>query len=139
MKKFRLIDHTGDLGVEIFGGSLDALFRHAGEAFTDIVSDAKTVGTAESKRISLQADRTDDLLIRWLNEFVFLFDTHGFLPASFEIASIDERHIDAQVRGETYDANRHPIKTTIKGATYHQLEVVRRKDGQWKARVIFDL
>ncbi len=138
MEKFRFIEHTGDLGAEIFGESLAELFQHAGEAFTDIVSDAETVLKKETRHIALQAEQIEDLLIRWLNEFIFLFDTEGLLFAGFDVISIDDRHIEATVQGEIYDENRHPIKTTVKGATYHQLAVVR-EDTIWKARIIFDL
>lgn len=139
MKKFRFIDHTGDLGVEIYGDSLPALFRNAGEAFTEIVSDGKSIRPHNSMSISLRADRIEDLLVHWLNEFIFLFDTEGLLFAVFDIASIDERHIEATVKGEQYDQDRHPIKTIVKSATYHQLQAGVLEDGTWKARVIFDL
>ncbi len=138
MKRFRFINHTGDLGIEIYGESPADLFRHAGEAFTEIVTDAKTIRKKETRHISLQADRIEDLLVAWLNEFIFLFDTEGLLFTQFEIISIDARHIRATVQGEAYNENRHPIKTIIKGATYHQLRVIRDK-ATWKARVIFDI
>ena len=138
MEKYRFIDHTGDLGIEVFGGSRRALFQHAAEALTEIVTDPKTVRRRQSKRLSLQADCIEDLLIHWLNEFVFLFDTQGLLFTVFDIAAIDEHHLEATVHGEAYEEERHPIKTTIKGATYHQLEVARQDDS-WRARVIFDL
>ena len=138
MEKFRYIDHTGDLGVEVFGDTPSSLFQHAGEAFADIVTDADSIRPEESRLIRLEAERLDDLLIKWLNEFVFLFDTDGFLPKVFDIVSIDPHHIDARVQGEAYDAEHHAIKTPVKGATYHQLKIVRR-DGGYMARVIFDL
>jgi SHS2 domain-containing protein len=138
MKKFRFIDHTGDLGIEVFGESLPSLFQHAGEAFTDIITDGKKIRSRESRDISLHADRIEDLLIRWLNEFIYLFDTEGFLPKTFDIASIEDCHIEARVQGELYDEGRHPIRTTVKGATYHQLQVIHEED-LWKARVILDL
>jgi SHS2 domain-containing protein len=138
MEAFRFIDHTGDLGLEVFGDSLTALFQHAGDALTEIITDAATVRRRESKRISLEADGIEALLVRWLNELVFLFDTDGLLGAVFDVTDIDDRHLAATVWGEVYDETRHPIKTTVKSATYHQLEVVREKE-LWRARVIFDL
>jgi SHS2 domain-containing protein len=138
MERFRYIDHTGDLGIEVVGDSLRSLFQHAGEAFTDIITEADAISVRKTKHIHLEADRVDDLMVYWLNEFVFLFDTDGFMPKEFDIVSIDESHIEATVHGERYDEERHPIKTAVKGATYHQLEVVR-EGNVWKARVIFDL
>jgi len=138
MEKFRYLDHTGDLGVEVFGADLNDLFRHAGEAFADIMTDPGSVRVRETRKISLTADRVEDLLLKWFNEFIFYFDTEALLFSQFDIRSVDETRIEAGIRGEPYDEGRHEIKTTVKSATYHQLAVVRREDG-WKAVVIFDL
>jgi SHS2 domain-containing protein len=138
MERFRYIDHTGDLGIELFGDTLADLFRNAGGAFADIMTDIRDIRRRETRKVALAADRVEDLLVRWFNEFVYYFDTEGLLFSMFEIVSIDQSHIAAKIHGEPYDASRHRIKTTVKSATYHQLEVVRQ-DGLWKAVVIFDL
>lgn len=138
MKKFRYIDHTGDLGVEVFGDSLKGLFQNAGEAFADILTDAGTVRKRRTREVSLDAERVEDLLVHWLNEFIFFFETEGLLFSGFDIDSIDESHLEARIHGEPYDETRHTIKTGVKSATYHQLEVVRHGD-VWKAVVILDI
>jgi len=138
MEKYRFIDHTGDLGVEVYGESLKTLFRHAGEALTEIITETRTIRLRETRNITLQADHIEELLVHWLNEFIFLFDTEGLLFATFDVASIDEGHLEATVKGEPYDQERHPIKTAIKSATYHRLKIVK-EDRIWRARVIFDL
>jgi len=43
MQTFRSIDHTGDLGIEVFGDSPRSLFQHAGEAFTDVITHPETI------------------------------------------------------------------------------------------------
>jgi len=138
MKKFRFIDHTGDLAIEVFGKNLTDLFRNLGEAFTEIITDPKTVRARESRHISLKADQIEDLLVRWLNELIFLFDTQGFLFKGFDVTLTEYGSLKATGEGEPYDENRHSIKTTVKGATYHQLELIQ-DDGMWKGRVILDL
>jgi len=42
------------------------------------------------------------------------------------------------MRGERFDAARHPLKVQVKAVTYHGLEVAR-DEGGWRARVIFDI
>jgi len=138
LEKYRFINHTGDLGVEIFGQSLPQLFQYAAEAFAEIVTDPKTVLAKETREIFLQADGIETLLIHWLNEFVYLFDTDGLIFADIEILYLDDCQVKARVRGEPFDDDRHEIRTVIKSATYHQLKV-SRKNGLWQARVIFDI
>ncbi|MCF8061134.1 MAG: archease [Deltaproteobacteria bacterium] len=138
MEGFRYLDHTGDLGIELFGRSREALFEHAGEAFTDIVTDPATVHASFEVEISVDGADVEQLLVEWLTELIYRFDAQGWLFRRYRIRSLDDHHLSGTVQGEPYDPDRHPIRTTVKGATYHQLEVTRTEDG-WKARVIFDL
>jgi SHS2 domain-containing protein len=138
MEKFRYIDHTGDLGMEVFGGDLPALFQHAAEGFFDIITDPATIREREERKIFVRAEGREELLIQWLEEFVFLFDTESLLFKSFRILSLEEGELHAVGMGEPYKPERHPIKTVVKGATYHQLRI-HRMDHTWKAQIIFDL
>jgi SHS2 domain-containing protein len=138
MRKFEFVDHTGDLGIRIFGKSLHDLFRHAAEALFHVITDPETILAKESLKIAIEGHGPEELLISWLNEFIYLFDTKGLLFREFEFTSLNEQSLEALVRGEPYDENRHPIKTTVKSATYHQLQI-RQEKGGWEAQVILDL
>jgi SHS2 domain-containing protein len=138
MQKYKFIDHTGDLGIQIFGENPAELFRHAAQAFFQIITDRAKIRKSISRKITVRGEGLEDLLVNWLNEFIFLFDTEMLLFKDFDILSFDERHLEAVAYGEPYDEKRHSIKTTVKGATYHQLEIYREKD-TWKGQVIFDV
>jgi SHS2 domain-containing protein len=138
VRKFEFIDHTGDTGVIVYGKNLEALFQHAAEAFFEILTDRGTIREQESLKLSLDGNGIEELLVDWLNEFLFLFDTKGLLFRHFEINTLDEHRLKATVRGETYEEERHPIKGVIKAVTYHQLKI-RRERGLWKVQIIFDL
>ena len=136
--RFEFVDHTGDLGVRVFGESLPRLFEQAAEALTFILTDPETIRIKETRKLLLEAKTDEELLITWLNEFVYLFDTEGLLFKAFEVLSIHDHHLEALAQGEIYMEGRHPIKTAVKAATYHQLKISRHQ-GVWTAQVIFDL
>ena len=138
MDHFRYLDHTGDLGMEIYGETPEELFEHAGEGFTHIITDPSTVQASTELEISVDAADMEQLLIEWLTELIYRFDAHGWLFREYRIQSLDPGHLSGIARGERYNPTRHPIRTTVKGATYHQLQVTRSGKG-WKGRVIFDL
>jgi len=138
MRKFEFLDHTGDLGIQAYGNSLEELFRHAAEALVYVITDPETVRPAEARKITIQANSLDELMVSWLNEFIYLFDTQGLLFHDFDLTALNEKALEATARGETYDESRHPIKTTVKSATYHQLHI-RQHKGIWEAQVILDL
>ncbi len=138
MRKFEFVDHTGDLGIRVFGKDLPDLFFHAAEALFCVITDPESILAKESLKIAIEGHELEELLISWLNEFVYLFDTKGLLFREFEFISLNEHSLEAVVRGEPYDESRHPIKTTVKSATYHQLQI-RRTNRGWEAQIILDL
>jgi len=138
VKKFRFIDHTGDVGVVVYGNSLKELFQHAAESFFHILTEPKNIQEIESRNISLQANGIEELLVTWLNEFLYLFEIQGLLFGRFKINRLNSCHLEAMVWGEKYEEGRHLIKGVIKAVTYHQLQI-QEKDGIWGTQIIFDL
>ena len=138
MNKFEFIDHTGDLGILVYGKSLSELFQHAAEALFQIITEPKKIRKKITRKISLQASGVEELLVSWLNELIYLFETQGLLCRHFQVLTINEHSMDAMAHGEVYEEGRHPINRTIKGATYHQLQIYQ-DGGIWKVQIILDL
>jgi SHS2 domain-containing protein len=136
--RFELVDHTGDLGVRVFGESLSQLFEQAAHALTFILTEPETIRLKETRKIQSEARTDEELLITWLNELVYLFETKGLLFKTYDVLSVHDHHLEALAQGESYVEGRHPIKTTVKAATYHQLKIENHQ-GVWTAQVIFDL
>ena len=138
MRRFTYIEHTGDLGIQIYGQDLPMLFKHAAEAFFETITDPGLIRLKDTQDILLRANGLEELMVAWLNEFLFLFDTKGRLFKKFDINLLKTRELRAMARGETFIEGRHPIKTLIKAVTYHQLQVIK-EEGFWRAQIIFDL
>lgn len=136
----RLIDHTADIGVEVEAGSREELFASMTEAFADCLTDPATVEERTERRFSVEAEDLESLAVEWLGELLYAFDVDRqlFRSAEVELEGSSALRLRATARGEAYDPSRHPIKVLIKGVTYHALEV-RRRDGRWWGRIIFDV
>jgi SHS2 domain-containing protein len=137
-KKFRLLDHTADLGILVYGKDLEELFSNAGEAFFDIITDLRRVRERTERIIRVESSNLEDLMVQWLGELLYVHDVDGLLFRSFFIDELRDGSLKARARGEAFDGKRHLINTEIKAVTYHQIEVKKEK-GRWRARVIFDL
>ena len=137
-RKFEFIDHTADIGIRVYGESLSLLFQHAAEGLFHIITDPEKVRERDTREIHLTANGLEELLVNWLNELNYLFETDGFLFRRFEVRDLGEYFIKATGSGEVFEEGYHPILRTIKATTYHQLHVIRGKAG-WEAQIIFDL
>lgn len=138
MKKYEIFDHTADMGVRVFGRSVEEVFVNAAYALFDQWTDLRKVRKQISQEISVQGSDREDLLIRWLGELLFLGESRGFLFKEFTIRRLDSTSLKAVARGEIFDPSRHRFKTEIKAVTYHQAEL-KERDGRWEGRVIFDV
>lgn len=137
-KGFRFIDHTADVGVVVYGKSLTELFQNAAQSFFSVLIELKNIHEEESRSFSLDAPGLEELLVSWLNEFLYLFETQGLLFSRFEIKNLGKEHLEATAWGEKYTAEKHPIKRIIKAVTFHQLTITE-KNGCWQTRIIYDL
>ncbi|HHT9104408.1 MAG TPA: archease [Candidatus Wujingus californicus] len=138
MPKYTIIDHTADIGIDVFGDTLQDLFSNAGFALFDIITDLSTVECKVRHSLNIVGVDKEQLLVNWLSELLFLHDVKNLLFKNFCVNQLSDYQLNADVSGEVFDEKRHIIKTEVKAVTYHNLSIIQ-KDQQWKTRIIFDL
>jgi SHS2 domain-containing protein len=143
MPDYTYFDHTADIGVEISGRTKKELFVHAAGALFDIMIENSTHKKAgkiqkQQKTMTITGADTQDLLINFLRELLFLFNGERCVVKRCEIMECGNKKIKARLAGERYNNNQHLIKTEIKAVTYSGLTVKKIKSN-WMARVIFDV
>jgi SHS2 domain-containing protein len=69
---------------------------------------------------------------------IFRFDTYGFIGKEVRIKNINENGVEAGIRGEEFDPERHERGLLVKAATYHNLRI-EEKNGIWTAEVVLDI
>ena len=135
---YEVFDHTADVGINAYGDTLAALFIHAAQGMESLMVPPEQVRKTTSKEITAQGHDLVSLLVEWLNELVFLFDTEHLLFCDFTVDAIDETHVVGRAFGEPFDAQRHDIASAIKAVTWHEAAVKHAESG-YQARIIFDI
>jgi len=136
-KRFEFIDHTADIGIAAYGADLKEAFSNAAYALFSLMVDLEDVGAAICHEVEVIAEDRMDLLVAWLNELIYLFETENMLFKSFEIGELTETRLRSSCYGEKIDPERHKIKTAVKAATYHMLKI-EEGDG-FRVQVLFDI
>ena len=132
------MDHTADLGAFFYGADLKEIFANAGEALFALMIDKPPRRGGEEMAVSVQGTDLEDLLVRWLSELLFLFQTQARVVTRARVKKITEKSLSATVKTVPFDPDRHGVRDEIKAATYHQIEIKPTPTG-WRAKVIFDL
>ena len=134
-------DHTADVGLRITGADLDDLFRTAAEGVFDyIVANREAVRVTTFEPIALRADDPAGLLVAWLSELIFLFETKHTLFNRFEVFVADDGlSLQGEAGGEPIDRDRHLLDHEVKAVTHHRLDLRQESAEGWSAEVILDV
>jgi len=139
---FRFVEGaTSDLSFEATGDTLEAVFAAAAEALlAATLSNPEAVADRVRERVSLAEPDLELLLLRFLNELVFLRDARGLLLRCQRLAieHDGEARLEGELAGERIDPDRHRLESDVKAATAHGLRVTRAGPG-WRASVTLDV
>jgi SHS2 domain-containing protein len=136
---FTVVDHGADLGLVIRGRDRAELFAMGAEALFSLITDLAGVGTSSVKTVSIETGdpASDDTLVVFLNELLYLWDTERFIPRTASV-SMEDGFLRARLEGEEFDAAIHSIRREVKAVTYHQFAVAE-EDGWLHATVVVDV
>jgi SHS2 domain-containing protein len=151
-------EHTADIGIRVRTHSLPALFEEAAVAmFSAITPNLAEVRPVKEVEFRLSAEGTDYLLLDWLRELLFVFETQRLTFSHFTVRLPAPRPggtqigeplpgepqlaaavLEATALGEAFDPDRHGEGNEVKAVTYHELAVRPEGDG-WLAEFILDI
>ncbi len=133
---YRIVDQTSGLRVELSGATLHGLMEAAAEAFTASVIPLDTVQPRQAEELDVDAPDLDSLLVDFLSELLYRFDTRGWLTRFAEIEvheAEDGWTLEGTLRGE----RREPVPSSrgaMRAIACEELAVTRQDD-QWIATV----
>ena len=137
-KKYKLIDHTADFGIHVYGSDSKEVFANAAWALFDIITEIDQLVGRDTCHIEVSGDDWSDLMVNWLREVLYLWNGKELLVKNARILSLSETELSATVEFDPFNPDRHVIKTEIKAVTYHQIQVISSPSG-WEAIIIFDI
>lgn len=135
---YEIFEHTADLGIRVKAATLEQLFADAARGLFAVMAPAiDNVRPVQEKRLSLKADGLEFLLLDWLSELLYAFESERLVLTSFEVR-FDGSTLSAICRGGPFDPERHGGGNEVKAITYHGL-LVQQEGQSWRAEVIVDI
>jgi protein archease len=138
MNSFRVLEHTADVGFEATGATREEAFSNAALALQDLSVDLESITAREEVAIAVDGENSQELLVNWLSQILYLFDAESWVFRDFKLARLEDRRLEATARGEKFDRDRHHVKLQVKAITYHQL-ALEAVPGGWRAQVYVDI
>ncbi len=135
---FETFDHTADIGIVAHGASLAEAFANAAKAMFSLMVDLDKVESREERRVEVEADDLEGLLVAWLAELLYLSEVDNLVFSRFEVQEISDTRIVGRAFGEPLDLERHNPQLMIKAVTRHMLQVAP-ENGGFQVRAILDI
>ena len=133
---FELLEHTADLGIRAWGGSLPEAFEQAARGLAHVMG-VRVPGPGTRRVVRLTADDSAGLLIAFLNELLFIHETQAEGFVAVDVIGLSEDTLVAEV--EVASQPERPVGVPVKAATDHEVAVERRPDGLVEVRVYVDV
>ncbi|HIE05289.1 MAG TPA: archease [bacterium (Candidatus Stahlbacteria)] len=136
MGRFWKLDHTADLAVRVEAETIEDLFITFAKAMFESIIEGQIRKRVEI-RFEIKASDVKELLMDWLRELIYRFETQGFIPAGYSL-KVNDNHLIARTVGDEFDPQIHTALIEIKTPTYHRFSL-EEKNGLWQSTVIFDV
>jgi SHS2 domain-containing protein len=135
---WRTFDHTGDLGLEVWAATPEALYGRAAEALAAQIAEPSW-GEAEVRRdLTLEGDDPVDLLVHWLNATLLEGELLRAVWTRAHVHALGPRRLSATLEGQRLDPGRQVFLREVKAVSHHlvELDLERRP---CRCRLVLDL
>lgn len=135
-------EHTADVALGFEGESLEGLLRELTAGVRFLYAGEWNTAASGQIRVRVEARTPEELLVKWVNELIFLFDARGQLVLEATGVGIEQSEGRLVASGNLHVCNVNAVglkpRTVLKAATYHGLEVVAKGDGRLRAVLVID-
>ena len=140
MKKYRFLRHTADAKFQAFGETLEEAFQQAALALVSLMWNWETVDNKLEVPVQVEGHDMKQLLLNYLEEILYLFDTRRFLLSRVDDLSIERKEgryvLQALFKGDEY-SSKTEVFGDVKAITYNEMEI--RSTAPFRIQAVADV
>lgn len=127
-EKFKFLEHTADAKFQAFGRTLEEAFANAVLATASLMWKPEGIKKRKHHSINVQGRDLEQLLVRFLGEVIYLWETRFFLTAAAEDVVIEPGvagfRLSALFRGDD-KPDKYRVFGDVKAVTYNEMKIER--------------
>ena len=138
-EKFRFLDHTADAKFQAFGRTIEEAFGNAALATASLMWKPETIKKKVRRPVRVSGRDLEQLLVQFLAEIIYLFETKKFLLGAVESVRIDKNEAGFRLEG-VFSGDRsagYDLHGEVKAVTYNEM-AIEKKDG-FTVQVVLDI
>ena len=141
MERYRILPHAADGKFRAFGRTLEEAFANAALATASFMWEWDKVAPARAEAVDLRGRDPEQLLYRFLEEILYLFETRRFVLAAVEGVVLEAGPEGRRLRAVFRGADLGPgigLHGEVKAITYNEMRI-EEDCGGWMIQVVVDL
>jgi SHS2 domain-containing protein len=125
---YKYLDHTADVKFIAEGNTTEEAFIECTRALKDSICGGINIIPRIEKKIEIQDTNLENILYKFLEEFLILLDSESFLFSEVSNIKIDSKsnNLKARVKGDR--AENYKFTNNVKAITYSQMQIKKSKD-----------
>lgn len=132
--RFEELEHTADIAIRVWGGTLADLFANAAYGMACQLVDPGQLQVAVEREIDLHAEDAELLLVEWLSELLYVGELEDVVFVEFDMLYVTSTALTAIARGGRPEEHH----THIKAVTFSELDVTKTDRG-FETVIVFDV
>jgi SHS2 domain-containing protein len=140
-ERYRILDHPADGKFRAFGETVEEAFANAALALASLMWNWEKIPPRLVYAVEIRGLDLKQLLYKFLEEILYLWDTKRFLLGAVEGLSIEngpEFVLRAAFRGEAY-SGAVEVFGDVKAVTYDEMKIEACACGPWVIQVVVDM
>jgi SHS2 domain-containing protein len=135
---YRFEEHTADVKFVVESKDLGELFLEGARALKENICGNIKVLEQIEKDIVIQGRNLENLLYKFLEEFLVLLDSESFLVSSVSNIELDPENFSLKAKIKGDKSEKYHFTNDVKAITYSQMEITKTEEG-FKATVVLDV
>jgi SHS2 domain-containing protein len=141
MERYRILPHAADGKFRSFGRTLEEAFANAALAAASFMWDWRKIDPARSIAVEIAGRDLEQLLYRFLEEIIYVFETRRFVLAAVEGLTIEPAAEGPRLRAVLRGGEIGPetaFHGEVKAVTYNEMKI-GEDCGGWTVQAVLDL
>lgn len=137
---YNFLDHTADVKFIAEAETIENVFIDSAKALQEAICGKITILEQETKVIEIQGTNLENLLYKFLEEFLIIFDSEDFLLSNVSNLEIDQQNfkIKATITGDK--GEHYKFTNDVKAITYSEMFVKFNEEKKvWQTQVVLDV
>lgn len=113
--RYKFLEHTADIKFQAFGNSLEQAFENSALALQEVITQKIKIKSVIKKKIEVKGRDKEALLYNFLEEFLFLLDSEGFVLSKIRDIKIKDNLIIINNKNNKFSKDELALKVIKDG------------------------